>query len=91
MNYIDERNLVWNLLELIILKNNLNIEMEMLNPQSEKNIEFGNFIKGHPMDFKENFDKCIIELERKIPSSYKITSANIFGTGEGCIGITKIE
>ena len=90
MNYLEERNLIWNLLELIILKHNLKIDMESLNPNSQNSIEFGDFIKGNPMCFSEDFEQVVIELERKLPSSYIITSANIFGTGEGHIGITKV-
>ena len=91
MHYLTERNLVWNLLELIIVKHNLNISSEFLNPNSEDNIEFGDFISGHPMCFSQDYNECICELERKLPNEYKITTANIIGTGEGSIGITKLN
>lgn len=91
MKEIEERNLVWNLVELIIIKNGLNIDMESLDPKTETKIEFGDYVSGHPMDFEEKYEKTIIEISRKLPNSYKISNSRIFGTGEGHIGIMKME
>ena len=90
MTPLEERNLVWNMLELIIIKHRLKSDMEFLDPKTEGICEFGNFISGHPMDFQENFKECLIEVERKLPSTFRVTTANILGTAEGTIGITKI-
>ena len=90
MTPLEERNLVWNMLELIVIKHKLKLDMEFLDPKSEGITEFGNFISGHPMNFEEVFQECLIEIERKLPSTFKVTTANILGTAEGTIGITRI-
>lgn len=90
MKPLEERNLVWNMLELIIIKHGLNLDMEFLDPKTEGICEFGNFISGHPMDFESVFEECLIEVERKLPSTFRVTTANLIGTAEGTIGITKI-
>ena len=90
MKPLEERNLVWNILELIIMKHKLKLDMEFLDPKTEGVCEFGNFVSGHPMDFEQVFEECIIEVERKLPSTFRVTTANIIGTAEGAIGITKI-
>lgn len=89
MNALEERNTVWHLLELIIEKH-LTIDSEYLDPTAEDQIEFGNFVKGHPMCFEQCFSECMAEITRKIPSDYKVTKSAIIGTGEGVIGLTKI-
>ena len=88
MTPLEERNLVWNMVELIIEKR-LKIELESLDPQ-DNGVEFGNFVNGHPMSFEQDYEQTIIEIERKLPSDYKITSALMIGTGEGHIGVMKI-
>ena len=90
MTPLEERNLVWNMLELIIMRHKLKLDMEFLDPKTEGVCEFGNFVSGHPMDFEQVFKECIIEVERKLPSTFRVTTANIIGTAEGTIGITKI-
>ena len=90
MKPLEERNLVWNLLELIIEKHDLRSDMEFLDPQSEDEIIFGNFVKGHPMCFEEEYCSVIAELERKLPTDYIIAQARIIGTGEGTIGLMKV-
>lgn len=90
MTPLEERNLVWNMMELIVLRHNLKLDMEFLDPKSESIVEFGNFISGHPMDFEQIFQECLIEIERKLPSTFRVTTANIIGTAEGTIGITRI-
>ena len=42
------------------------------------------------MCFESDFEECLIEVERKLPSTFRVTTANIIGTAEGTIGITKI-
>lgn len=91
MKPIEERNLVWNLLELLILKHDLKIESEFLDPTGEDEIIFGNFIRGHPMCFNESLSELVAELTRKLPSSYTIAKCYEIGTGDGIIGITKIN
>ena len=90
MTPLEERNLVWNMLELIVLKHKLKLDMGFLDPKSEGIVEFGNYISGHPMDFEQVFQECLIEVERKLPSNFRVTTANICGTAEGAIGITRI-
>lgn len=90
MKPLEERNLVWNLLELIVIKHGLKLEMEFLDPKTEGLCEFGNFVSGHPMDFESVFEECVIEVERKLPSTFRVTTANVHGTAEGAIGISKI-
>lgn len=89
MKPLEERNLVWNLLEVIIEKR-LKSTSEFLDPQAEDQIIFGNFVEGHPMSFDQDYSETIAELERKLPTDYIIAQANIIGTGEGTIGLMKV-
>lgn len=91
MTPLEERNLVWELLELLIIKNDLKIESEFLDPTSEAHdIVFGNFVKGHPMCFEENICGLMADLTRKLPSDYIIARDYMLGTGEAVIGLSKI-
>ena len=90
MTPLEERNLVWNLLELLIEKHELENNSEFLDPNGEDEVIFGNYIKGHPMCFEELFAGFMAELTRKLPSDYCIVVSNIIGTGDAVIGITKI-
>lgn len=90
MTPLEERNLVWNLLELIIEKR-LSNDYQLLDPQAEDEIIFGNFVSGHPMSFEQDYSETIAEIERKLPSDYIVAQANIIGTGEGSIGIVKVN
>lgn len=90
MTPLEERNLVWNLLELLIEKHELKNSSEFLEPVEEDEIVFGNFISGHPMCFEELFSGFMAELTRKLPSNYSIVMSNIIGTGDAVIGITKV-
>lgn len=89
MTPLEERNLVWNLLELLIEKHELENNSEFLDPNDEDEVIFGNYIKGHPMCFEESFSGFIAELTRKLPSDYCIAISSIIGTGDAVIGITK--
>ena len=89
MKPLEERNLVWNLLELIVEKR-LENSSEFLDPEEEDRIIFGNFVKGHPMSFQQDFSETIAEIERKLPSDYELVKAQIYGTGEGAIGLMKV-
>ena len=89
MTPLEERNLVWNLLELLIEKHELENNSEFLDPNDEDEVIFGNYIKGHPMCFEELFTGFIAELTRKLPSDYCIAISSIIGTGDAIIGITK--
>ena len=89
MNALEERNLVWNLLELIIEKHDLENSSEFLDPVAEDEIIFGNFVKGHPMCFEDLFIEVMAELTRKLPSNYMIAKSYIIGTGDAVIGIVK--
>ena len=89
MKPLEERNLVWNLLELIIEKR-LENSSEFLDPQTEDEIIFGNFVKGHPMSFEQDYSETIAEITRKLPNNYTIAQARIIGTGEGTIGLMKV-
>lgn len=89
MTPLEERNLVWNLLELLIEKHELENSSEFLEPINENEIIFGNFIEGHPMCFEESFAGFMAELTRKLPSDYNIAKCNVVGTGDAVIGITK--
>ncbi len=89
MNALEERNLVWNLLELIIEKHDLENSSEFLDPTAEDEIIFGNFVKGHPMCFESLFSEVMAELTRKLPSNYIIAKSYIIGTGDAVIGIVK--
>lgn len=89
MTPLEERNLVWNMLELIIEKR-LENSSELLDPVPEGEIIFGNFVKGHPMCFEQDFSETIAELTRKLPSDYVIAKDYIMGTGEGVIGLMKV-
>lgn len=90
MTPLEERNLVWNLLELLIEKHELENNSEFLDPNDEDEVIFGNYIKGHPMCFEELFTGFIAELTRKLPSDYCIVISSIIGTGDAVIGLTKI-
>ena len=89
MNALEERNLVWNMLELIIEKHDLEITSEFLDPLDDDKIIFGNFIKGHPMCFEESMSELMAELTRKLPSDYRIAKDHIISTGDAVIGIVK--
>lgn len=89
MTPLEERNLVWNLLELLIVKHDLEISSEFLDPVAEDEIVFGNFIKGHPMCFEECLSELMAELTRKLPSDYVIAKDYILDTGSAVIGIVK--
>lgn len=88
MTPLEERNLVWNLLELLIEKHELKNSSEFLEPVEDE-IVFGNFISGHPMCFEELFAGFMAELTRKLPSDYNVVISNIIGTGDAVIGIAK--
>lgn len=90
MTPLEERNLVWNLLELLIEKHELTNSSEFLDPVAEDTIVFGNFIQGHPMCFEELLAELMAELTRKLPTDYKIVKSSIIGTGDAVIGIAKI-
>jgi len=89
MNTIEERNLVWHLLELLIEKHDLESTSEFLDPEAEDHLVFGNFIKGHPMCFEESMQCLMAELTRKLPSDYIIAKDYILDTGSAVIGIVK--
>ena len=44
MDKLEERNLVWNLVELIIEKHRLENSSEFIDPIAEDRIVFGNFV-----------------------------------------------
>lgn len=90
MDSLEERNLVWNMLELLIIKHDLKSTSEFLDPVSEDEIVFGNFVKGHPMCFEECMSGLMAELSRKLPSDYQIAKDYIIDTGSAVIGIVKI-
>lgn len=90
MNALEERNLVWNLVELIIEKHRLENSSEFIDPIAEDRIVFGNFVKGHPMSFEGDFEQMVIEISKKIPGSYSIAKDYMFDDASGIIGIVKI-
>lgn len=90
MTPLEERNLVWNLVELIILKHGLKISSEFLDPTAGDEIVFGDFVKGHPMSFEGDFEQVVIEITKKLPSTYAIAKDYILDTGSAVIGIVKI-
>lgn len=87
---LEERNLVWNLLELLIEKHDLKSTSEFLDPEAEDHLVFGNFVEGHPMCFEVCIQELLAELTRKLPTDYVIAKAHILGTGDAVIGIVKI-
>ena len=87
---LEERNLVWNLLELLIEKHGLENSSEFLDPTDKDEIIFGNFIKGCPMYLEESLAGLIDELTWKLPSNYNIAKYYIIGPGDAVIGITKV-
>ena len=89
MDAIEERNLVWYLLELLIEKHDLRSSSEFLDPEAEDHIVFGNFIEGHPMCFDECMQSFMAELTRKLPSDYIIAKDYKIDTGSAIIGIVK--
>lgn len=89
MNRLEERNLVWNLVEEIIKNHDLEISSEFLDPLSEDEMIFGNFIKGHPMSFGMDLRELIADITRKLPSDYEIVKCYEIDTGNGVIGIMK--
>lgn len=89
MNTLEERNLVWNLVELIIEKHGLENSSEFLDPIAEDEIIFGNFVEGHPMSFEGDFEQMVIEISKKIPSTYTIAKDYMFDDASGIIGIVK--
>lgn len=91
MKPTEERNLVWNLLELLIVKYKFKNENEFLDPTEDNKIIFGNFISGHPMSFEGEFKEMITELTRILPSKYDIVRSYIFDDSSACIGLMKIE
>jgi hypothetical protein len=90
MTPLEERNLVWNLVELVILKHGFKIDSEFLDPVAEDEIVFGNFFSGHPMSFEAELPEFVAEISRKLPSDYIICKDYILDTGSAIIGITKI-
>lgn len=90
MKPLEERNLVWNMLELLINKHGLENSSEFLDPTGEDEIIFGNFVKGHPMSFEGDFESVVIEITRKLPSDYTIAKGYMFDDASGIIGIIKI-
>lgn len=91
MNQLEERNLVWHLLEAIILKNGLKISSEFLDPTADDEIVFGNFVEGHPMSFEGDFEQVVIEISKKLPSEYNIAKDYMFDDASGIIGLIKIN
>lgn len=91
MNALEERNLVWNMIELIIIKHGLKISSEYLDPNAEDNIVFGNYVEGHPMSFGNDFEQVIIEVTKKLPSTYTIAHDYELDDASGVIGIVKIN
>lgn len=89
MTPLEERNLVWNMVELIIIKHGLKIDSEFLDPTAEDNIVFGNFVKGHPMSFEGDFEEVMTEINKKLPSDYIIAKDYVLDTGSAVIGIVK--
>ena len=89
MKKLEERNLVWNLVELIIEKHGLENSSEFLDPLAEDEIVFGNFVKGHPMSFEGDFEQMVIEISKKLPSTYAIAKDYMFDDASGIIGIVE--
>jgi len=89
MKPLEERNLIWNMLELLIDKYGLENDCEFLDPVSEDELIFGNFVKGHPMSFEGEFKSMVTELTRLLPSEYDIAKSYLFDDASGCIGIFK--
>lgn len=87
MKKLEERNLVWHLVELIIEKHGLENSSEFLDPIAEDEIIFGNFVKGHPMSFEGDFEQMVIEISKKLPSTYTIAKDYMFDDASGIIGI----
>lgn len=90
MTPLEERNMVWNMLELLIEKYKLKNDSEFLEPNTKDNIVFGNFVSGHPMSFEGDFEDMVVELTRLLPGCYDIARDYIFDDASGCIGIIKI-
>ena len=90
MTPLEERNLVWNMLELLIIKHGLKNDSEFLDPEAEDEIIFGNFVSGHPMSFEGDFKDMVTELTRLLPSKYDIAKSYLFDDASGCVGIIKI-
>lgn len=90
MTPLEERNLVWNLLELLIIKHGLKNESEFLDPIAEDEIIFGNFVEGHPMSFEGDFKDMVTELTRLLPSKYDVAKSYLFDDASGCVGIIKL-
>ena len=91
MTPTEERNLVWNLLELLIVKYRFKNENEFLDPTEDNKIIFGNFISGHPMSFEGEFKEMITELSRILPGKYDIVCSSIFDDSSACIGLMSIK
>lgn len=89
MNDLEERNVVWELVECIIEKHGLKISSEFLDPQTEHEIIFGDFVQGHPMSFEGDFEQTVHEIKDKLPSEYDIARAYVLDTGSAVIGVTK--
>ena len=90
MTPLEERNLVWNMLELLIIKHGLKSSSEFLDPEAEDRIIFGNFVEGHPMSFEGDFKDMVTELTRMLPSKYDIAKSYLFDDASGIIGIIKL-
>lgn len=90
MTPLEERNTVWNMLELLIDKHKLKNESEFLDPEAEDRIIFGNFVGGHPMSFEGDFKDMITELTRILPSDYDIAKSYVFDDASGVVGIIKL-
>lgn len=89
MTPLEERNLVWNLLELLIVKYGFKNNSEFLDPLDDDKIIFGNFISGHPMSFEGEFKEMVTELTRLLPGKYDIAKSYLFDDASGCIGLIK--
>lgn len=90
MKPLEERNLIWNLLEVLIEKYQLKNKTEFLDPRAEDEIVFGNFVEGHPMSFEGDFKEMVTELTRLLPGEYDVALSYLFDDASGCIGIVKI-
>lgn len=91
MNTLEERNIIWEMAELVIEKHKLENSTEFLDPIAEDILVFGNFVKGHPMSFDADFKNAVAEISEKLPSDYEIVKSYALDDASGCIGICKIN
>lgn len=89
MNELEERNLVWNLLELLIIKYDLKSSSEFLDPLDDNDIIFGNFVEGNQKNFRYIFKDLSKELKDKLPSNYNIVKNYIISNHIGIIGLQR--